>query len=116
MTLLQRERHRVQRHQARFDPRVVEESFTRLSRLVALLRSIRTSSPLAGAARTRGRQKIGDADDAGERRPQLVAHRREEVALHPGGRLRRLFGLPQVFLGLPAIGQHALESRPALNR
>ncbi len=50
-------------------------------------------------------QQVRDADDAVEGRAQLVAHRRQEVALGSGRHFGRLFGAPQFLLRAAPPGQ-----------
>ena len=68
-----------------------------------------SASRCAGLQRAVALQQLGVADDAVERRPQLVAHVGEELALGPRRGFGRLLRLPQLVLVPQPLGDVADE-------
>ena len=55
-------------------------------------------------------QQVGEPHDAVQRRPHLMAHRREKLPLGPVARLRQIARLPQFVLLAPDVG-HVVKHR-----
>ena len=77
-------------------------SFTSERRCCPFRRIVRTAAAASCDERSGSEELLGEAEDRGERGPDLVAHVREEVALRSGRRLGRLLRAAE-FLGL--LGQ-----------
>ena len=80
----------------RLDLRQIEQVIEDRQQAAARLEDDAAVIPAAGVGHFRTGQHLGHAEDAVERCANLVAHRREKLALGPVGRLGRLFGLHEL--------------------
>ena len=99
---------RVQHHLARFDPGQVEDVVDQGEQMPAAVVDGRQSGGLpCGEVAAVASQQLGVADDGVERRPQLVAHLREELAAlarQRDGLGQRRFTRRRGFLAFPVDG------------
>src|SRR3954466_6972299 len=86
---------RESRHPPRLDPRDVEDLVDEVQQVAAPREDLRDALAIARIG-DRQLQQLAEAEDGIERRAQLVAHAREEVALGPVGALGILAGHPEL--------------------
>ena len=112
----------VERQLAGLDLRQIEDIVDDLKQVVPTIVNIARVFPVTlvfDRAEPFVPHDLGEPDDGVERRPQLVAHICQELALGTIGHLCRFLGLAQRILRLPAlsdIAAHAHEPPRAMDR